>query len=109
MLNISFAPESLSAIAQMLGFEALLSIEMGTAMKEGGDLIPAAPKANTQTAFQNPTGALSESIVPVLTSPYELQIGVGVPYGRRRELGGGGLSDSLGRPMNDPAEPYLEP
>jgi hypothetical protein len=39
----------------------------------------------------------------------DVEVGVGVPYGRRQELGGGGGTDSLGRRMTNPPEPYLQP
>lgn len=92
----------------MFGFEALLTPEMAIAMQKSGDMIVVSAKENTWVVFQNPTGELADSIVPLLVSPYELQIEVGVPYAARLEYGFTG-ADSLGRVYNEAPESYLQP
>lgn len=103
---MAFDQHSLKEIAQFAGFPILLSPEMQVAMGQGGGIIVQAAQANADERFANPTGQLRDAIVPLLNSPYELQIQVQVPYGRRRDLGFSG-ADSLGRVYNDPPFAYL--
>lgn len=61
------------------------------------------------TTFMNPTGPLEESLMEQMTSPYEGWMGADSPYGRRRDWGFSGMTDSLGRYYpNDPGIYYLE-
>lgn len=108
--RMSLAPTSISEIAQLVGFAALLAPEVQAALSEGAQRVAEAAQAKTSQVFANPSGALADSIAPLTDSPFEVQVQVGVPYGRRRELGFSGKTDSLGRfyPY-DPAKPYLEP
>ena len=106
--TMSFDTASLASIAQMYGFPSYLSSEVATALQQAGDLLTQTAQDNTWSAFQNPTGALADSIQPTMQSPYEVIIGVGVPYGHRLEAGFFG-TDSLGRVYNQAAEPYLQP
>jgi hypothetical protein len=108
--SLSFDPGSLAAITKLEGFSALLKPEIQAAVIESGRLLTEAAQAKTWEVFANPTGALAESIYPWLASPYSLEVRVGVPYGRRREYGFSGLTDSLGRYyVSDPGKPYLAP
>jgi hypothetical protein len=110
MFNVGYDQRSLSEIAQFYGFNTFLSDEMRQSMQQAGDLLQGAAVANTWQVFTSPTGELADSIEPILISPYEVQIGVGVAWGRRREEGFMGMTDSLGRgPFNDPAKPYMAP
>lgn len=109
MFSLSLAPSSVAEIAQFYGMDALLAPEVQAAMVEISEKVQETAQANTWSVFANPTGKLSGSIEPIVDSPFEVQVGVGVPYGRRQELGGGGLTDSLGRKMTNPAKPYLQP
>jgi len=109
LFSIAFDQASLSEIAQFYGFQTLLTQSVQMAMKNAGDLLVQAAQDNTWAVFDHPTGALASSIGVEDQGPMEIVIGVGVPYGRRQELGGGGLTDSLGRSMTNPAKPYLQP
>jgi hypothetical protein len=107
---MSFDPASMSEIAQFAGFQAYLSEEVQGAMTEAGQLLAEAAAARTWVVFANPSGRLAGSIMPVLDSPYEVQIGSDLPYARRREYGFSGKTDSLGRHYaNDPGKPYFGP
>lgn len=96
-------------ISLFYGFEVLLQPEVQAALADISGKITEQAVQNTWQVFTNPTGQLAGSIAPVPGSLWEAQVGVGVPYGRRQELGGGGLTDSLGRIMTNPAKPYLRP
>lgn len=109
-LSMSFSPASLAEIAQMYGMGVLLAEETQVALKEVAELLAEKAQAKTWEVFANPAGELAGTIVADTSSPYEAQVVVGSPYGRRREKGFSGMTDSLGRfyPY-DPAKPYLEP
>jgi len=109
LLDIQFDPSSMASIARLLSFDLMLEEEMAPSMEEAGQIVTEAAQANTWTAFQNPIGKLAGSIEPVMVSPMEVGISVGVPYGFRREHGFVGMTDSLGRVGTDPAEPYAGP
>jgi len=109
LLDIQFDPSSMASIARLLSFDLMLEEEMAPSMEEAGQIVTEAAQANTWTAFQNPIGKLAGSIEPVIVSPMEVGISVGVPYGFRREYGFVGMTDSLGRVGTDPAEPYAGP
>ncbi|GAC1665350.1 MAG: hypothetical protein PVS3B3_36850 [Ktedonobacteraceae bacterium] len=113
MFSMSFDQASLSQLAQIYGWKTFLTNSVGTAIQQSGDLLTQAAQANTESAFKSPTGALRDSIAPVMTSPWEVQIGVGVAYGPRLEFGfgpnGSAATDSLGRTYHNPAEPYMTP
>lgn len=108
--SMSFSPASLAEIAQMYGMGVLLAEETQIALKEVAEMLATAAQAKTWDVFTNPTGELADTIVADVSSPYEAQVRVGSPYGRRRERGFSGMTDALGRfyPY-DPAKPYLEP
>jgi len=107
---LSWDASSLSKIAELEGMGALLDVEIADALIWIGELVSTTAKANTWTAFQNPTGATSDSIGYQIVSPTEVDITVGVPYGRRLEYGFSGMTDSLGRFFPYwPAEPYMQP
>lgn len=108
--SASLDPGSLDAITQMLGFQALLDPAIQDALSKAGNLVVTTAQTNTWTVFANPTGNLAASIYFWVASPTEVDVAVGVPYGRRRELGFSGRTDSLGRYYAfDPGKPYLEP
>ncbi len=110
MFALSWDASSLSKIAELEGMGALLDVEIADALIWIGELVSTTAKANTWTAFQNPTGATSDSIGYQIVSPTEVDITVGVPYGRRLEYGFSGMTDSLGRFFPYwPAEPYMQP
>lgn len=108
--KMSFDPGSLARITQLIGFKALLAPEITLALSDSGSKIVSDAQAITWQVFANPTGMLASSIYFYVVSPTEVAIGVGVPYGRRREFGFSGMTDSLGRfyPY-DPAKPYAAP
>lgn len=105
----SFDPGSLAEIVRLQGFAALLNPAITQALTEAGTLLTNAAVANTWSVFDNPTGALANSIYPYVVSPTEVAVAVGSVYGRRRELGFVGLVDSLGRVGHDGPRPYLQP
>jgi hypothetical protein len=107
--NIQFDPGSLAELTKLEGMAALLNPDVQKALTQAGELITTTTQTNTWGVFDNPTGVLASSIYFWVASPSQVEVAVGVPYGRRRELGGGGLRDSLGRPMNDRARPYMQP
>ena len=108
--SISFDPGSLDKITQLKGFAALLNPEIQDALTQGASLLVTTAQANTWAVFTNPSGALADSITSYVVSPTEVDIIVGVPYGRRREYGFSGMTDSLGRFFaNDPGKPYAQP
>lgn len=108
MFTLSFDQKSLSEIAQFYGWKTFLTDSVGVAMKQAGDLIVQTAQDNTWSAFQNPTGSLSDSIQSIPDSSWEVQVGVGEPYAARLEFGFHG-ADSLGRVYDQNAEPYLQP
>lgn len=106
-LDVSFDPQSISAIAQMYGFNVLLSPEVQQAMNDGGQTLVDALRNNMH--WMNPTGALSDSWAPLQTSPYEIQVGSADPKAARRNWGFSGQTDSLGRYYaSDPGAFYIE-
>jgi hypothetical protein len=106
-LDISFDQRSLSAVAQMYGMQILLTPEVQAAMKQGGDLLVQAMRDNMH--WMNPTGELSDSWVPLQTSPYEVQASSSAPHAARRNWGFSGQTDSLGRYYaNDPGAFYID-
>lgn len=107
--HVSMDPKSLSEIVQLQGFAALLNPEITAGLTEASTLLENATAANTWNVFDNPSGALAGSIYTYVISPTEVAVAVGVPYGRRRELGFVGLTDSLGRVGTDRARPYAQP
>jgi hypothetical protein len=107
--KMGFDPESLAVLTRVAGFQALMDPEITVMLTKVGTLLVSSAQINTWMVFDHPTGQLADSIFFWVASPTEVDLAVGVPYGRRRELGGGGLYDSLGRQMNDRARPYLQP
>jgi hypothetical protein len=108
--SLGFDPGSLAAITKLEGFAALLNPEITDALTQAGELLTTTAQANTWSVFANPTGALADSISFWVAGPTEVDLAVGVPYGRRREYGFDGMYDSLGRgPFHDPAKPYMQP
>ncbi len=100
---------SIQEIVRLQGFSALLNPEITSALTQAGTLFVNAARDNTYQVFDNPTGALADSIYFYLDDPNTASVAVGVIYGRRRELGFVGLVDSLGRVGTDRARPYLQP
>lgn len=110
MFSASFDTGSLAALTRLMGFGALLNPNIQAALTEAGTLLTNAAVANTWQVFEHPTGKLAGAIYPWLVSPSEMEIRVDSPYGRRREEGFSGQTDSLGRYYaDDPAKPYLRP
>lgn len=108
--QLGFDPQSLVAMTNLLGFKALLEPEIQQALTSSGEVLVSTAQANTWQIFAYPTGVLADSIYFWVSGPDQISLGVGVDYGRRRELGFMGMTDSLGRgPYNDPAKPYLQP
>jgi hypothetical protein len=108
--GMSFDPGSLARIAELAGMGVLMDAEIAGALVESSKLLVEAAQAKTWEVFENPTGALADSIYPWIDSPHEVEVRVGVPYGRRREYGFSGMTDSLGRfYAYDPGKPYLGP
>ena len=110
MLSMSFSPESMKELVAFAGFGTMLSEEVQTALKQGGQIIVDASVANTWEVFANPSGALASTLGVVVDSPFEIDVGSNSPYAARREFGYSGKTDSRGRYYaNDPAKPYLQP
>lgn len=108
--SLGFDPGSLAAITKLEGFAALLNPEVTDALTQAGQLLVTTAQTNAWTVFDHPTGQLADSITFYVASPTEVNLIVGVPYGRRREYGFSGMTDSLGRFFaNDPGKPYVEP
>lgn len=107
---LGFDPVSLATIAKLATFEGMLDPRIQGALDQSGQLIAQTAQANTWQVFANPTGELADSITVLVAGLEEVDVVVGVPYGRRREMGFEGMYDSLGRgPFHDPAKPYLMP
>ena len=102
---------SLQQIIRLQGFAGLLNPEIREALSEGGGFIARTAQGNARRVFiQNSPGGLADSIYPWLASSTEIEIRVAKPYGRRRECGFSGMTDSLGRYYPyDPGKPYLGP
>ena len=108
--NISLDAPSLQELVRLQGFSGLLNPAITQALTQSGQLLVGAAQANTWNVFANPTGQLADSIYFYVVSPSEVAVAVGVPYGRRREMGFSNMTDSLGRYYaHDPARPYLQP
>ena len=106
---MGFDPGSLLALTRLMGFGALLDPNVLAALVASGTLLVTAAVGNTWSMFANPTGTLASSIYFWVAGPMEVDIAVGVPYGRRREFGFSGMTDSLGRFFaDDPGKPYME-
>lgn len=107
--RLGLDPGSLETLVRLAGFAALLDPEVQAALTAAGTLLVNAAVANTWDMFANPTGTLASSIYFWVASPQEVDIAVGVPYGRRRELGYSGCTDIIGRYFaDDPGKPYLQ-
>ncbi len=110
MFALSWDASSLGKIAELEAMGGLLDVEIYDTLDWIGQLVSTTAKVNTWTAFQNPTGPTSDSIGYDVVSPTQVDITVGVPYGRRLEYGFSGMTDSLGRTFPYwPAEPYMQP
>jgi hypothetical protein len=101
---------SMAKLARIAQFDVLMQAEMEIMLNAVGIVIVDAAVANTWAVFANPTGKLASSIGFYVGATNEIVIEVGVPYGRRREYGFSGMTDSLGRYYaNDPGKPYMQP
>ena len=110
MFSLGFDSASLAKITELAGVGALLDTELTGVLVWAASMLVTTAQTNTWTAFQNPTGATADSISSFVASPSEVDVTVGVPYGRRLEYGFSGQTDSLGRFFPYwPAEPYLGP
>lgn len=108
MFSISWSPDSLNQIRELIGFAGLLSPVIQQALHQGGESIVKAAQDNTWERFAHPTGALASSIHVLERSPYELEVGSDSSYARRREFGFSGMTDSLNRFYpHDPGVLYL--
>jgi len=107
--SVTLDTPSLGRLARLEGFKALMEPEVVAMLAATGVMLVTAAQINTWEVFDNPTGKLASTIAFEVVSPEEIALTVGVPYGRRREKGGGGGLDAIGRPMNDRARPYLQP
>jgi hypothetical protein len=108
--HIGFDPGSLEEIVRLQGFGALLDPSISQGLIQSSTVLTNAAVANTWRVFTNSSGKLASTIYPYVVSPTEVAIAVGSPYGRRREKGFSGMTDSLGRYYaNDPGKPYLQP
>lgn len=107
-LTIAFDSQSIREMAMIAGVPTLLNEKIQGTMRRVGSYLTEKGQAKTWEVFRNPSGKLASTIHPVRPSPYEVQIQVDSPYGRRREEGFDG-EDSLGRVYHDLPEPYLSP
>lgn len=106
MLALSFDQKALSEIAAFAGFSLMLSDEVQTALHDAGSLLVQSAQGNMH--WQNPTGALEESMGIVSESHFEVIAGSADSKARRRELGFSGMTDRLGRYYaNDPGAFFL--
>lgn len=105
MFSMSFDPKSLSEIAQFAGWSVYLSDEVQQALSEGGSLLVDAARGAMH--WQNPTGALEESIHAIPESKTDLLVGSDLIYARRRNWGFNG-ADSLGRVYHDQGAFFME-
>jgi hypothetical protein len=105
MFSMSFDPQSLSEIAQFYGFKTYLSEEVQAALQQGGSTLVASIQGAMH--WQNPTGALSDSIAVVSESQMEIVVGSDLPYAHRRDQGFSG-TDSLGRQYNDSGAFFMQ-
>ena len=110
-----FDPVSLEELVRLAGFSALLDPEITKALTQAGELIVTTAQRNTWNVFDNPLGygndpILADTIYFHVAGPKEVDVAVGAIYGRRREMGFTGMTDSLGRfYASDPPKPYLLP
>lgn len=108
--SLGFDPGSLQELVRLGGFKALLSPEITSALTQAGIILVQTAQLNTWQVFTNPTGALADTIHFYVQSPSQVVLMVDSPYGRRREWGFSGMTDSLGRYYaNDPGKPYVAP
>ena len=109
MFYMSLDERSMSEITMFYSWNVMLQPEVQQAMKDIGDMLTAKAQQNTWEVFENPSGDLAGTIHPV-ASQSEVMVEVDSPYGRRRELGFSGMTDSIGRYYPyDPGKPYLGP
>ena len=89
-----FDNQSLREVAAMAGVGIFLTDEVGTAMAEGAQLLATGMQDNMH--WVGGDGTLSDSIVPLVNSPYEVQAGSNDPKAARRNWGFTGMTDSFG-------------
>jgi phage gpG-like protein len=111
MSDLSFSvniPDGASAAAFLNGID--LGVEVHGAMIDIETQLIGAAQGNMN--WKNPSGDLEDSIATDSSVPnnWTAIVGTSLPYGRRREFGFSGLTDSLGRYFkDDPGKPYLQP
>jgi hypothetical protein len=103
MFSISWSPESLKQIAQLVGMAGMLTPAIQQALSKGADTIIKASQDNMPWG----PGPLYDSMQKMSASPWEIDIGSDLPYAHRREFSFKG-PDRLGRMFpNDPAAFFL--
>lgn len=105
--GIVISPSIFEVLAKFEGWKATLDKYLEFA----GLVTSVVLVAGAQNAmnWQNPTGALSDSIHFIQTSATYFEIGSDLPYANRREYGFSGMTDSLGRYYaNDPGAYYMQ-
>jgi hypothetical protein len=107
-IDVAFDPQSFAAIEKLADFSEAMALEIPVALNTIGEMLVKDAQANTWTAFQNPTGALADTIQYYFQDAMTIVVGSDSPYAARLEFGFIG-PDVLGRvfPLNP--EPYLEP
>lgn len=103
---MAWATSALAAIDRMYSFQTFIGPELEQALDQAADIVIEAARGNMH--WQNPSGNLSASIVPIKDTPYEIKVGSALPYAARRHWGFSG-ADSRGRIYtNDQGNPFLE-
>ena len=108
-IHVGFDAASLAAIARIAAFDGYFAMRM---LGAGEATLAALQRESVDymdATFHNPTGQLADSLEPQMFSPWEGQLATNMPYGRRREWGFSGMTDSLGRFYpDDPGIEYFE-
>lgn len=103
-INFRISAGSASEIARMAGFSERLKRYLRAAMTEATTILSGDASAGAPFL----SGALHDSIHPIVSSPTHGEVVSDLPYSRRREYGFSGMTDSLGRYFaNDPGRFYM--
>lgn len=107
VMSIAFQPDLLGVMSQFSQFEAIVRKHIAQATRKSA--VRLGEGMVNHMTFQNPTGALADSVTEEIVSEYLAYIGSPLPYSWRRDRGFSGMTDSLGRFYpHDPGVFYAE-
>jgi hypothetical protein len=96
-LRAGFDPASMRIAQRFVTWPLFFEPRMEWATTESLDDLRVEAQNWMEAHFMNPTGDLSDSLEMEVDSPFEGWMGTYSPYGRRRNWGFSGMTDSLGR------------